>query len=216
MNCTSKASPNSTPACRRICAALTRASLRPQPIEHLRELGVTAVELLPVHYHIDEHFLAQRGRVNYWGYNTLGFLAPDPRYAASGPEGAVQEFQAMVRAAARRRHRGHSRRRLQPHRRRRRARSHAFAPRHRQRRLLPARRRPRALRRFHRLRQFAQRRPPAHAPAHHGFAAALGARRCTSMVFASISPARSRANCGKSIGSARSSTSSIRTRCFPR
>jgi glycogen operon protein len=59
---------------------------------------VTAVELLPVHYHIDEHFLASRGRVNYWGYNTLGFLAPNPRYSASGPAGAVQEFQAMVRA----------------------------------------------------------------------------------------------------------------------
>lgn len=69
----------------------------PAAIEHLRELGVTAVELLPVHYHIDEHFLASKGRVNYWGYNTLGFLAPDPRYSASGPEGAVAEFQAMVR-----------------------------------------------------------------------------------------------------------------------
>src|SRR4030095_15849370 len=45
----------------------------PAAIEHLRELDVTAVELLPVHYHIDEHFLVQRDRVNYWGYNTLGF-----------------------------------------------------------------------------------------------------------------------------------------------
>jgi len=69
----------------------------PAAVDHLRELGVTAVELLPVHYHIDEHFLVERGRVNYWGYNTLGFFAPDPRYAASGPEGAVAEFQAMVR-----------------------------------------------------------------------------------------------------------------------
>ena len=69
----------------------------PAAIEYLRELGVTAVELLPVHYHIDEHFLFERGRVNYWGYNTLGFFAPDPRYAATGPDGAVREFQAMVR-----------------------------------------------------------------------------------------------------------------------
>ena len=69
----------------------------PAAVEYLRELGVTAVELLPVHYHIDECFLAQRGRVNYWGYSTLGFFAPDPRYSASGAEGAVQEFQAMVR-----------------------------------------------------------------------------------------------------------------------
>ena len=58
-------------------------------IAHFRQLGVTAVELLPVHYHIDEHFLTQRGLSNYWGYNTLGFFAPDPRYAASGPDGAV-------------------------------------------------------------------------------------------------------------------------------
>jgi isoamylase len=64
---------------------------------HFRELGVTAVELLPVHYHIDEHFLVERGLSNYWGYNTLGFFAPDSRYAASGPDGAVHEFQEMVR-----------------------------------------------------------------------------------------------------------------------
>jgi isoamylase len=69
----------------------------PGAIHYLQELGVTAVELLPVHYHVDESFLAARGRVNYWGYNTLGFFAPDPRYAASGPDKAVPEFQAMVR-----------------------------------------------------------------------------------------------------------------------
>jgi len=67
-------------------------------VAHLRELGVTAVELLPVHYHINEHFLTQRGLSNYWGYNTLGFFTPDPRYAASGLDGAVREFQEMVRA----------------------------------------------------------------------------------------------------------------------
>jgi glycogen operon protein len=67
-------------------------------IEHLREVGVTAVELLPVHYHTDEPFLIEKRLVNYWGYNTLGFFAPDPRYAASGPEGAVQEFKVMVRS----------------------------------------------------------------------------------------------------------------------
>jgi isoamylase len=70
----------------------------PAAIAHLRDLGVTAVELLPVHYHIDEPFLTKAGRVNYWGYNTIGFFAPDPRYAASGPDGCVQEFKAMVRA----------------------------------------------------------------------------------------------------------------------
>lgn len=70
----------------------------PAAIDHLRNLGVTAVELLPVHYHTDEQFLVNRGFRNYWGYNTLGFLAPDPRYAASGAEGAVHEFQGMVQA----------------------------------------------------------------------------------------------------------------------
>jgi glycogen operon protein len=69
----------------------------PAVLDHLQKLGVTAVELLPVHYHIDEQFLARKGRVNYWGYNTLGFFAPDPRYAASGPAGAVHEFKSMVR-----------------------------------------------------------------------------------------------------------------------
>ena len=59
-------------------------------------LGVTAVELLPVHYHVDEPFLLERGRVNYWGYNTLGFFAPHPGYAASGLEGVIEEFQTMV------------------------------------------------------------------------------------------------------------------------
>jgi isoamylase len=66
-------------------------------IGHFRKLGVTAIELLPVHYHIDEHLLVARGRSNYWGYNTLGYLAPDPRYAAKGANGAVQEFREMVR-----------------------------------------------------------------------------------------------------------------------
>ena len=68
-------------------------------IDHLKHLGVTAVELLPVHFHIDEAFLVQQGRVNYWGYNTLGFFAPDPRYCATDdPELVVPEFQSMVQA----------------------------------------------------------------------------------------------------------------------
>lgn len=67
-------------------------------IDHLKSLGVTAVELLPIHYHADERFLVQQGRVNYWGYNTLGFFAPDPRYCATrDPELMVQEFKSMVR-----------------------------------------------------------------------------------------------------------------------
>ncbi len=67
-------------------------------VDHLKSLGITAVELLPIHYHGDERFLVQQGRVNYWGYNTLGFFAPDPRYCATrDPELTVQEFKSMVR-----------------------------------------------------------------------------------------------------------------------
>jgi len=66
-------------------------------IRHMRDLGVTAVELMPIHYHIDERFLVESGRTNFWGYNTLGFFSPNPRYAASGPNRAVPEFKSMVR-----------------------------------------------------------------------------------------------------------------------
>lgn len=50
----------------------------PAAIRHFRELGVTAVELLPIHYHVDEHFLIARGHSNYWGYNTIGLLRAGP------------------------------------------------------------------------------------------------------------------------------------------
>ncbi len=66
-------------------------------IEHLLGLGVNAVELLPVHYCVSERFLVDRGLTNYWGYNTLGFFAPDPRLAAAtNPQEVVQEFKSMV------------------------------------------------------------------------------------------------------------------------
>ena len=66
-------------------------------VRHLTQLGITAVELMPVHYHTDEEALVDRGLTNYWGYNSLAFLAPDIRYATS-PESAVTEFKTMVRA----------------------------------------------------------------------------------------------------------------------
>jgi isoamylase len=56
----------------------------PASIDHLRALGVNAVELLPVHAAVDDRFLVERGLSNYWGYNTIGFFAPNPRYLASG------------------------------------------------------------------------------------------------------------------------------------
>ena len=67
-------------------------------LRYLKDLGVTAVELLPVHHHAYDHHLVQRGLTNYWGYNTLAFLAPDIRYAMSRtPTGSVREFKTMVR-----------------------------------------------------------------------------------------------------------------------
>ena len=68
-------------------------------IRHLTSLGVTAVELMPVHQHADDWHLVQRGLGNYWGYNTLGYFAPDLAYAAAAsPLDAVREFKTMVRA----------------------------------------------------------------------------------------------------------------------
>ncbi|HEU5013632.1 MAG TPA: glycogen debranching protein GlgX [Roseiflexaceae bacterium] len=70
----------------------------PPVIEYLQSLGVTAVELLPVHQHVDDHQLVKRGLVNYWGYNTLGFFAPHVSYSSSGGTGQqVREFKAMVK-----------------------------------------------------------------------------------------------------------------------
>jgi glycogen operon protein len=71
----------------------------PPVIDYLRSLGVTAVELLPVHQHVDDRFLVERGLRNYWGYNTLSFFAPDVRYSQSGQLGEqVREFKTMVKA----------------------------------------------------------------------------------------------------------------------
>jgi glycogen operon protein len=68
-------------------------------IEHLTRLGVTAIELMPVHQCVPEPALVGRGLTNYWGYNTIAFLAPDNRYSSSGaPYGQVAEFKAMVKA----------------------------------------------------------------------------------------------------------------------
>ncbi|MDC0669543.1 glycogen debranching protein GlgX [Nannocystis radixulma] len=77
----------------------TYAGLASPPIvEHLKSLGVTAVELLPVHEIYDEPEVRRRGLVNYWGYSTLGFFAPAARYAADPrPGGQIAEFKAMVK-----------------------------------------------------------------------------------------------------------------------
>ena len=70
----------------------------PAVIEHWQQLGVTAVELLPVHHHAVDAHLASLGLPNYWGYMTLGFFAPDARYASGCLGEQVREFKQMVRA----------------------------------------------------------------------------------------------------------------------
>jgi isoamylase len=70
----------------------------PAMVNHLRDLGVTAIELMPVHQYVSEHSLVSRGLTNYWGYNTIGFLAPHNAYSSSGQLGEqVLEFKSMVR-----------------------------------------------------------------------------------------------------------------------
>jgi isoamylase len=82
--------PDIPPALRGTYAGLACAPA----IEHLRRLGVTTVELMPVHAFVDDRSLVERGLSNHWGYNSIGFFAPEPRYSASGKLG---EFKTMVR-----------------------------------------------------------------------------------------------------------------------
>jgi isoamylase len=76
-----------------------RGLAHPAIIDHLTKLGVTAIELMPVHQFVSDGVLVERGLSNYWGYNTIGFFAPHNTYSASGQRGEqVPEFKAMVRA----------------------------------------------------------------------------------------------------------------------
>jgi isoamylase len=71
----------------------------PAAVAHFKALGVTTLELLPIQYHLDEPGLVAKGLTNYWGYNTLGFFCPDPRFAAcdnTDPSAVAEEFRAMV------------------------------------------------------------------------------------------------------------------------
>jgi len=70
----------------------------PEMIEHFQRLGITAVELMPVHQFVDDHELVERGLRNYWGYNSIGFFAPHNGYASRRVQRVVNEFKAMVRA----------------------------------------------------------------------------------------------------------------------
>ena len=74
----------------------------PAFVDHLLRLGVTAVELLPVHTFTHEPDLVLRGLTNHWGYNTLGFFAPHAAYAAAtDPQGVLDEFKGMVKTCTR-------------------------------------------------------------------------------------------------------------------
>jgi isoamylase len=67
-------------------------------VDYFRKLGVTAIELLPVHHFVDDNMLVDKGLRNYWGYNTIGYFAPDARYSSSGVQGEqVREFKTMVK-----------------------------------------------------------------------------------------------------------------------
>jgi isoamylase len=71
----------------------------PVVIEHLQRIGATAIELMPVHQFVQDSHLLERGQRNYWGYNTIGFFAPQSTYSSAGELGQqVQEFKAMVRS----------------------------------------------------------------------------------------------------------------------
>jgi len=87
--------PDVPPALRGTYAGLAH----PAFVEHLVSLGVTAIELLPVHHFVSEPHLLRRGLTNYWGYNTLAYFAPHAAYSSAGTGGAqVTEFKAMVKA----------------------------------------------------------------------------------------------------------------------
>jgi glycogen operon protein len=70
----------------------------PASVDHLVKLGVTAVELLPIHAFVNDRHLIDRGLTNYWGYNSIGFFAPEPRYFAGNQMGLIGEFKSMVMA----------------------------------------------------------------------------------------------------------------------
>ena len=91
----SKLHPQIDPSIRGTYAAIAS----PPAIEHFKKLGITAVELLPVHQSATEGMLIGRGLSDYWGYNTLSYFAPDARYSSQGDRGGqVREFKAMVKA----------------------------------------------------------------------------------------------------------------------
>ena len=189
----------------------------PPVVAYLKDLGVTAVELLPVHAFLDDRHLLEQRAAQLLGLQHDRLLRP---------RGALRQqrrrrrpgrrVQGDGQGAARGRHRGHPRRRLQPHRRGQPPRPDARLPRHRQRRLLPAgRRTSRATTWTTPAPATPSTPPPPGAATDHGLPALLGARKCTSTASASTWPRPWPASSTTSTASAPSSTSSTRTRCSP-
>ena len=190
----------------------------PPAIDYLVELGVTAVELMPVHHFVSEPHLLRRGLTNYWGYNSLGYFAPHADYSSSGSRGEqVREFKSMVRAL----HAAgievildvvynHT------------AEGDQFGPTLSLRGIdnpayyRLARGRPAPLRGLHRLRQHPQRPPPGGPPPHPGQPALLGHRHARRRLplRPGIGPGPGHAR--RRPAERRSSTSSTRTRSSPR
>ena len=163
-------------------------------IDYLNDLGVTAVELLPVHQFVTEPGGRRaRADVNYWGYNSIGFFAPHAAYSSSGDRGQqVTEFKQMVKNFHAAGHRGDPRRGLQPHRRGRRRRADVLLPRAGRPRLLQAGRR-RAGDAYWDVTgcgNTVDADQPRGAAADPRLAALLGQPRCTSTASASTSPPR--------------------------
>ena len=211
---TSRASPCAIRTCRRCCAAPSPGLCEPKVIDYLQSLGVTSVELLPIHTFINDSYLLDQGLTNYWGYNSIGFFAADPRYFATG---SIIELKSMVQ-------RLHSAglevildvvynhtaegSELGP--------TLSF-PRHRQRVLLPPAAGQQALlHQRHRHRQHAQPDASANAEAGHRQPALLGRLTSASTAFASTSPPSWRANCTASTRAAAFSIPACRIRCCPR
>ena len=171
----------------------------PAAIEHLRELGVTAVELLPVHYHIDEHFLAAARPRELLGLQHARLSRARSALLRERAGGRGAGVPGDGARAARGGHRGHSRRRLQPHRRGQRARPHALA---RAASTTPPITASPTTARATSISPAAAIRSTSRTRARSSSSwirCATGCSRCTSMASASISPARSPASCGKSI-----------------
>ena len=175
---TSRASPSATPPCARTCAAPTPGWPPRRRSAYLKRLGVTAVELLPIHHIADESFLHERGLTQLLGLQ----LDRLPRAALRvrrhrAPRRAGARVQGHGQGAAPRGHRGDPRRRLQPHRRGQPPRPDAVLQGRRQRELLPpGARRPAPLHGLHGHGQHARRPPPERPAADHGLAALLGQR----------------------------------------